>query len=139
MDRPASDKNQGDKAQPSSTTVALGNAEASIIEEASIKAENSSNVQASQQSQAPDNKDRDFDPRYCYRLPGGRIAVRLPPWVTFEEAEAARQARVKEYWEERKLAEETARNTEFNKNIKCKASFLFVWQCLQAHANSRIA
>lgn len=41
------------------------------------------------------------------------IAVPMPPGMS----EELRQANIKQYWEQKKLAEETAKNTEFNKNI----------------------
>jgi hypothetical protein len=41
------------------------------------------------------------------------IAVPMPPGMT----EEIRQARIKRYWRDKKLAEETAKNTELNKNI----------------------
>ncbi|KAI0813904.1 hypothetical protein GGR55DRAFT_676038 [Xylaria sp. FL0064] len=48
------------------------------------------------------------------RPPSGRKAVPVPPGMT----EAARQARNRQYWEDKNLADQTAKNTEFNKNIK---------------------
>ncbi|RYP00961.1 hypothetical protein DL763_000382 [Monosporascus cannonballus] len=48
------------------------------------------------------------------RLSNGRKAVPIPPGMT----EAARQARNRQYWEDKNLADQTAKNTEFNKNIK---------------------
>jgi hypothetical protein len=41
------------------------------------------------------------------------IGVPFPPGMTLE----IRQANIKAYWESKRLADETARNTEFNKNI----------------------
>ncbi|KAL2179506.1 uncharacterized protein P884DRAFT_107258 [Thermothelomyces heterothallicus CBS 202.75] len=51
-----------------------------------------------------------------YRLPDGSIAVPYPPGMT----EEIRQARIRQYWEDKKLADETAENTKFNKTIKCE-------------------
>lgn len=49
-----------------------------------------------------------------------RKGVPIPPGMT----EAARQARNRQYWEDKNLADETAKNTEFNKNIKCRPTCL---------------
>lgn len=43
--------------------------------------------------------------------------VRIPPGMTEETWLAIRQAKIRQYWEEKKLADETAKNTELNKNI----------------------
>ncbi|AEO56286.1 hypothetical protein MYCTH_2301032 [Thermothelomyces thermophilus ATCC 42464] len=51
------------------------------------------------------------------RLPSGRQGVRIPPGMTVETWLAIRRANLKQYWEEKKLADETAKNTELNKNI----------------------
>ncbi|KAH6848053.1 hypothetical protein B0I37DRAFT_156450 [Chaetomium sp. MPI-CAGE-AT-0009] len=34
--------------------------------------------------------------------------------------EEIRQAGIRQYWEDKKLADETAKNTKYNKNIKCE-------------------
>ncbi|GAB1312046.1 hypothetical protein MFIFM68171_02256 [Madurella fahalii] len=51
------------------------------------------------------------------RLPSGSPGVRIPPGMTEEAWLAMRQANIRQYWEEKKLADETAKNTELNKNI----------------------
>ncbi|KAK0613161.1 hypothetical protein B0T17DRAFT_543041, partial [Bombardia bombarda] len=42
-----------------------------------------------------------------------RKGVPMPPGMT----EELRQANIRQYWKEKKLADETAKNTELNKNI----------------------
>ncbi|SPQ20862.1 1b366457-867b-4bff-bd34-a0dd23525ea1 [Thermothielavioides terrestris] len=54
------------------------------------------------------------------RLPPGAIAIPFPPGMTLEAFPAMQEAKRKQfeqYLEERKLADETAKNTELNKNI----------------------
>ncbi|KAK3291747.1 uncharacterized protein B0H64DRAFT_468436 [Chaetomium fimeti] len=51
------------------------------------------------------------------RLSSVMDAVRIPADMTEETWLALRQANIDRYWEAKKLAEETAKNTESNKNI----------------------
>lgn len=46
------------------------------------------------------------------------VAVPEPPGFSWEQ----REANIKQYWKDKELADETAKNTEFNKNITSSAS-----------------